>query len=134
MKRSLPPPVVRRQWLAVAAVAMLLMLVVLYVVSPEQAAWLPRCPFKALTGLNCPGCGFQRAVHALLHGRVAAAWHYNPFLFVALPFVALLAVVEWLMHEPRRERWRLVLEGRTAVALYITLYLLWGVVRNVAHC
>lgn len=131
MKCSPSRRLVHRSLLAVVVVAVLL---VLYVVSPEQAAWLPRCPFKVLTSLNCPGCGFQRAVHASLHGQWAAAWHYNPFLFFALPYVALLAVVEWLMPEPRRQRWRLVLEGRTAVVVYVTLYLLWGVVRNVAHC
>ena len=131
MKCSPSRHLVHRSLLAVVVVAVLL---VLYVVSPEQAAWLPRCPFKVLTSLNCPGCGLQRAVHASLHGQWAAAWHYNPFLFFALPYVALLAVVEWLMPEPRRQRWRLVLEGRTAVVVYISLYLLWGVVRNVAHC
>ena len=26
------------------------------------------CPFKYLTGIDCPGCGFQRSVIALLHG------------------------------------------------------------------
>jgi hypothetical protein len=27
------------------------------------------CPFKYLTGIDCPGCGFQRAVVALFQGQ-----------------------------------------------------------------
>lgn len=26
------------------------------------------CPFKYLTGIDCPGCGFQRSIIALLQG------------------------------------------------------------------
>jgi hypothetical protein len=28
------------------------------------------CPFKYLTGIDCPGCGFQRAVLALIQGNL----------------------------------------------------------------
>jgi hypothetical protein len=27
------------------------------------------CPFKYITGIDCPGCGFQRAVLALMQGQ-----------------------------------------------------------------
>ncbi|MES2425777.1 MAG: DUF2752 domain-containing protein [Bacteroidota bacterium] len=27
------------------------------------------CPFKYLTGIDCPGCGFQRAIIALFQGQ-----------------------------------------------------------------
>ena len=39
-------------------------------------AW-PTCPFLALTGVPCPGCGGLRAVHDLLTGDVAAALSSN---------------------------------------------------------
>jgi hypothetical protein len=29
----------------------------------------PVCPFKALTGWNCPGCGGLRMTHDVLHSR-----------------------------------------------------------------
>ncbi|AZI25236.1 DUF2752 domain-containing protein [Pedobacter sp. G11] len=36
------------------------------------------CPFKALTGIDCPGCGFQRSVIALLQGDFSKSWHHYP--------------------------------------------------------
>ena len=33
----------------------------------------PPCPFNALTGWNCPGCGGLRMTHDVLHGDFAAA-------------------------------------------------------------
>jgi len=64
---------------------------------PESAP-LPQCVFKRLTGFDCPGCGTQRAIHALLHGRVGEAWRLNAALFPALALGALYA---W---SPRRLR------------------------------
>ena len=45
----------------------------LYVIDPEETRLIPACPFLSLTGLLCPGCGSARALHALLHGELAAA-------------------------------------------------------------
>lgn len=36
------------------------------------------CPFKYLTGYDCPGCGFQRSVLALLQGNLKASLHLYP--------------------------------------------------------
>ena len=36
------------------------------------------CPFKYLTGFDCPGCGFQRSFIALLQGRFNDSLRYYP--------------------------------------------------------
>jgi hypothetical protein len=51
---------------------------------------LPACPFHAMTGLYCPGCGTTRALHALVHGDVANALAMNPMFTLTLPLFALL--------------------------------------------
>jgi hypothetical protein len=38
-----------------------------------------RCPFHAVTGRWCPGCGMTRALHHALHGQFAAAFSSNLF-------------------------------------------------------
>lgn len=42
------------------------------------------CPFRELTGWDCPFCGGTRLGSALLHGDIAAAFAYNPLVFVSL--------------------------------------------------
>jgi hypothetical protein len=54
---------------------------VLYTFPPVTTPYYPRCVFKQVTGYDCPGCGTTRALHALLHGRVADAFHLNAMLF-----------------------------------------------------
>lgn len=55
---------------------------VVYTYPPAEHSFYPRCVFKTATGLDCPGCGGTRAAHALLHGRVAEAFRFNPILFL----------------------------------------------------
>jgi hypothetical protein len=40
---------------------------------------LPACPFYAMTGLWCPGCGLTRAAHSLFRGDLAGAFGFNLF-------------------------------------------------------
>jgi hypothetical protein len=50
------------------------------------------CPFNAVTGLPCPGCGMTRAMLALGQGRLAAAAIFNP---LAPPLLAVM--LAWLL-------------------------------------
>lgn len=52
----------------------------------------PPCPFRATTGLLCPGCGSTRATWLLLHGDLAGVVQHNALY---LPALALLAA-RWL--------------------------------------
>ena len=115
-------------WTAVGAVFAALA-VGYYLVDPvgEYGAYMPKCTLRALTGWECPGCGAQRAVHALLHGRWAEAWWTNPFLWCALAYVGAIFV-------SRAVKWRKVYEAlvsATACYTYIALYIAWWVARNV---
>lgn len=56
-----------------------------YLISPAQTPWLPRCLFHTTTGLYCPGCGLTRSLHALSHGRLMAALSYNPLIVILIP-------------------------------------------------
>ncbi|RYU86148.1 DUF2752 domain-containing protein [Mucilaginibacter terrigena] len=46
------------------------------------------CPFKQLTGLDCPGCGLQRSVIALLHGDIYQSFKYHPATILLIFCVA----------------------------------------------
>ncbi|MCG7593467.1 DUF2752 domain-containing protein [Mycobacterium sp. PSTR-4-N] len=47
----------------------------------------PPCPFKELTGWNCPACGGLRMTHDVLHGDLAAAWVDNAYVLIGLPLL-----------------------------------------------
>ncbi len=64
-----------------------------YALDPVATEGFPRCPVRALTGLQCPGCGTARALHAAMHGRFAEALRYNAALPFGLAFLA--ALVAW---------------------------------------
>ncbi len=81
-------------WLVAGTVLFLIGL--FYYSADPSSGLMPRCTFKVITGYDCPGCGFQRALHALLHGHVAEAWHYNAFAFFAVPAALWFIVVEAL--------------------------------------
>ena len=53
---------------------------------------VPLCLFKALTGLDCPGCGMTRAFVFIGHGRFADAVAMHPASIPAYLIVAGLAV------------------------------------------
>jgi hypothetical protein len=50
------------------------------------------CPLKAATGVPCPTCGSTRAVQALMHFDIAAAFQLNPLTTLALGAWALFAL------------------------------------------
>ena len=83
-----PSPSTKLAYLLLA-VSILAAAILLVLLDPARHAFYPRCPLHSLTGLECPTCGALRALHQLLHGNLRAAYALNPFLFVALPILAL---------------------------------------------
>ena len=51
------------------------------------------CPFRALTGWDCPLCGGTRMGGALLHGDILAAFGHNPLALAGLLILGLLGVL-----------------------------------------
>ena len=87
------------------------------------------CPFHAVTGWLCPGCGVTRMCLALFRWDWPAAWNANPVLLMTLPVLAVLGV---------RLAVRYVREGGIAGSKWesallwamTALLIVWGVARN----
>jgi len=58
----------------------------LFLFDPAKGGY-PSCPFRMLTGWQCPGCGTTRGFHQLLHGHPLAAFELNPLMMLSLPFL-----------------------------------------------
>jgi len=51
------------------------------------------CPFRALTGWDCPFCGGTRMGDALLHGDIRTAFEFNPLALVGMLIMGVLGVL-----------------------------------------
>jgi len=92
-------------------------------VDPHRTgALFPGCPFKLLTGWNCPACGGLRMTYDLLHGDLAAAVVDNVFLLVGLPLLAL-----WSVWRIRRGEQAF---NPAAIAVITIAVVGWTVLRN----
>jgi hypothetical protein len=70
-----------------AAAAVGVSALALHVRDPHQQGSWGLCPFKAITGWDCPACGGLRAVNDLGHGQLVEAAHSNLFFVASLPVV-----------------------------------------------
>ena len=101
----------------------------LYFVDPATTRFSYKCPFKLLTGLDCPGCGGQRAVHAFLHGDIVGGLQYNPFLIVGVLYLACALIAQYIRRPWAEIVRRKIINVRVAY-IYIALMIIWWVVRN----
>ena len=51
------------------------------------------CPFRAVTGWDCPLCGGTRMGDALLHGDVSTAFSFNPLALIGLLILGVLGAL-----------------------------------------
>jgi hypothetical protein len=123
---------IRRGTVVVGVTALCAGSAYLYIFNPAGSGIYPICPFHALTGLYCPGCGTGRALHQLLHGNVLAAMRLNSFAVIMLPPIAYWMVSSGLQFIGRKP-----LPSKFIPAFWIwmllAVILLYWVLRNVPY-
>lgn len=125
-------PTGERRWrpaaIAAAIVIATAVAALYFTVDPAGSVFMPKCPVKTFTGFDCPGCGSQRMLHALLHLDPAGAWRANAFLFSMIPFFIVYGAAEAM---PRRlARVRKALNSPTAAIIVVTAIVGWTLLRN----
>ena len=109
-------------------VGFLIVAIYLYV-NPGTSYLMPKCVFKMITGLDCPSCGGQRALHALLNGQIYESVMFNPFLFVVAPY--LLAVLYASLFKNRLAMAvKRITHHHITIMTYLAGYVLWWIIRN----
>jgi len=100
-----------------------------FALDPAQHEFFPRCVFLNLTGYKCPGCGSQRALHALLHGDVVGAFKFNAMLLVAIPWLAVCIYGE-AIRTSNPARYARINSPRLIMLLLVAI-LAWWLLRNI---
>ena len=96
---------------------------------PGSSVYFPKCPFYFLTGLKCPGCGSQRAVHSLLHLDIAQAFSYNALLVLSLPILLLLGYAE--LARKKNPLFYRKIHRPVFIWSYFVIVVAWGICRNI---
>lgn len=116
--------------IATAAISFVVVAIVVlyYRHDPAESVAAPKCIFRLLTGWDCPGCGSQRALHALLHGDISRAWGYNPYIFFAVPAAVVFISVESLRKRYPRLHTRII--NPLSITAVLSVTLAWWILRN----
>lgn len=102
-----------------------------YIFNPIVDNVFPKCPFLALTGLQCPGCGSQRALHFLLHGELRQAFMSNAFLIIVIPFFLFLIILE--RNRTKLPRLYKRVHNKRFIFFFLFLVAAWWIGRNLSE-
>jgi hypothetical protein len=95
---------------------------------PSHNNIFPPCPFYMVTGLYCPGCGSQRAFHALLHGDILQSAHKNILFVIFLPLMifSLLATVNNVFRKKKTDQriFNSLLFAKVVLVIVLTFWVL----------
>lgn len=98
---------------------------------PAETTWFPKCIIHTTTGFKCPGCGSQRAIHAILQGDIISAFRFNALFILLIPILAATAVSEiW----SNRFQWIYIHTHKKWMGqAFIGLIIVWMIIRNLVH-
>lgn len=115
--------------LAIWGIVILFAGLIYFLFNPADNILFPKCPFFVLTGLKCPGCGSQRAIHCLLHLEVIKALHFNTLLILTLPFAILLLIAEF--YRTTYPNFYIKVHKKKYIWIYFSVVILWWIIRNI---
>lgn len=102
-----------------------------YKYNPEVYNFFPECPLHKYTGLDCPGCGSQRAVHALLHGDILSALNFNVLLVLSLPFLLIHFILRTASLFAKKDlTWKIWSKPVTPKIIFVVVMIFW-ISRNI---
>ena len=76
----------KKKYKFIVGILVLLLVSLYYFFNPTVSNFFPKCPFYIMTGLFCPGCGSQRAIHDMMHLNIFEAINHNSLMFFTFTF------------------------------------------------
>ena len=85
------------------------------------------CVFYEITGLYCPGCGITRLCLSLFEGDVYQAFRYNPIIFIDLPILFILFVLNIFLKNNKN-----IKKITDVIIIFLAaITIIFGVIRNI---
>lgn len=124
--------VIKKYYLWFIGIILLFIIILTYkFFNPIQYNLFPKCPFYAITGYKCPGCGSQRAIHYLLNFDLPNAWKQNFLLIIAIPYIIIGLIFEYQKYPtPKMLKWRKILYGYKAIIIVFIIVIGFWIIRN----
>lgn len=120
-----------KQRLLVISVLLFVGCVIYYFFNPKEVVFFPQCPFHTITGLDCPGCGSQRAIHSLLHFQFKEAFFSNPLLIFSIPYILTGIYFEYFGGKKKYPQIRKILFGSKAIIVIFFIIIFFSIGRNI---
>lgn len=112
-------------------IALVLMIILFYFVwDPQESIFFPKCIVYSTSGVLCPACGGQRAIHSILHLDITSAMRYNWFVTILLPYFILLIVFEYTSLKNRYKKLYENLFNMRVYSAIIVVMIIFTIVRN----
>lgn len=85
------------------------------------------CVFYEITGLYCPGCGITRLCLSLFEGDIYQAFRYNPIIFIDLPILFILFVLNIFLKKNKN-----IKKITDVIIIFLaTITIIFGVIRKI---
>ncbi len=99
--------------------------------SPVENILFPKCPLYATTGIYCPGCGSQRATHALLHLDIAGVLRSNVLFLPAVVVVLQHVFARFMRNYMQKPQYKSLLDNPKAAWIVLAVVIIFFVLRNI---
>ena len=100
-------------------------------IDPGASVYAPKCMSYSVFNFICPGCGVQRAIHAILNGEILEAIYFNPLIVLSAPYISLLVLMDIFKLKYKLPRLYETLYGQRAIWILIALLIVYSVLRNI---
>lgn len=88
------------------------------------------CIFKLVTGLDCPGCGISRFCISLLSLDIKKAIQYNYMAIFIILFIAAILITSSYRYI-RYGKWTVGLRPEFLNWIFLAVFIIWGIIRNI---
>jgi hypothetical protein len=98
-------------------------------VDPNHPGHYPTCPWLALTGTYCPGCGTLRMLHSFTHGQFVHGFGLNPLGAIVFAWAG-VEYARWAFASATGRRYVQWPQNKWWVWGVLVVILVYWVVRN----